>query len=151
MTWPAMTMRFGVVYALAVLLNYPWELAQTPLYEGMSDLRSALWHCLVAAFADGLLVLLIVFIVRAALRRDLLRGPGAAGYAVMAVAGLLVGVAVEWWGLQVAGRWVYSPRMPLLPGLGVGFVPVMQMLLLPPVILKLANAASKSIGLGKRE
>src|SRR6266542_3319293 len=50
----------ATVFVLAVAVNYPWELAQAPLYEGMSDFSLALWHCLVASLAAGLAIALVV-------------------------------------------------------------------------------------------
>lgn len=49
-------------------------------------------------------------------------------------AGLVVGVAVEWIGARLLQRWVYAPSMPLVPGLELGLVPLVQMILLPTVV-----------------
>jgi hypothetical protein len=49
-----------VVFLSAVALNYPWEVAQGPLYEGMADLRVAAWHCFVASLDDGVILLVIL-------------------------------------------------------------------------------------------
>jgi hypothetical protein len=60
--------------------------------------------------------------------------PTLRSYVAMAAAGLAVGFAVEWWGLHIARRWEYSGLMPLVPGTGIGVAPVLQMLLLPPLV-----------------
>jgi hypothetical protein len=52
-----------------------------------------------------------------------------------------VGFAVEWWGLHLARRWQYSELMPIIPGTGIGAAPVLQMLVLPPVIFRLLRRA----------
>jgi len=65
------------------------------------------------------------------------------GYAVMLAVGLAVGFSVEWAAVRLAGRWVYTAQMPLVPGLGIGIVPVVQMLVLPPLIFR-AVATGKS-------
>ncbi|OOO00920.1 MAG: Sporulation kinase A [Chromatiales bacterium USCg_Taylor] len=49
---------------------------------------------------------------------------------------LRVGLIVEWIGLRL-GRWAYG-RMPLIPGLQIGVVPVAQMAVLPLVIFRVA-------------
>lgn len=41
--------------------------------------------------------------------------------------------------------WAYGPRMPVVPGLQIGLVPVLQMLVLPPVIFRMAGAAERAI------
>jgi hypothetical protein len=126
--------RLVLVFSLAVVMNYLWELAQTPLYAGV-EFPGAIWHCFVAALGDGLLVLLVFGAVAAATRSlDWYQRPGARDYLAMVFAGLVVGFAVEWWGLHVAQRWVYSDLMPRIPGTGVGAAPILQMLVLPPAI-----------------
>ena len=49
------------LFVIAVLVNYPWELGQAPLYIGLESYdRAVLWHCFVASVGDGIMVLLIV-------------------------------------------------------------------------------------------
>jgi hypothetical protein len=128
------------IFVAAVIVNYPWELAQTPLYEGMGDFSRMLWHCFVASFGDGLLLLLIFGACWATLRRrDWFVSPGRRGYLVMLAAGLVVGVAVEWAAVHLAGQWAYTPRMPVIPILNIGLAPVAQMLALPPLIFRAAT------------
>jgi hypothetical protein len=125
------------VLIVAVVVNYPWELAQAPLYECMSDFSLALWHCFVASMGDGLLVLLIFGVGRAALRRsNWFVNPGWSGYLVMLASGLVIGVVVEWAAVHVAGRWAYAPRMPVIPIFNIGLAPIAQMLALPPLIFR---------------
>jgi hypothetical protein len=45
---------------------------------------------------------------------------------------------VEWYAVKVLHRWEYSLSMPVIPGLEIGFVPVLQMLVLPPLTFFLA-------------
>ena len=35
----------AAIFVVAVLGNYPWELAQAPLYMGMERFRAVWWHC----------------------------------------------------------------------------------------------------------
>ena len=134
----------GLLFAVASAVNYPWELAQAPLYEWPGEPRNALWHCFVAALGDGVLVLLIFAAGLIALRRpDWFEKPGLEGYLVMLTAGASVAIAVEWTALHALLRWSYSDPMPRMPVLNVGLVPVAQMLILPPAIFRLAAAISK--------
>jgi hypothetical protein len=127
----------ATVFTLAVIINYPWELAHSPLYEGMSDFSHALWYCFVASLGDGLLVLLIFGAGCVALRRsDWFVSPGRRGYLVMLAVGLVIGMVVEWTAVHVMGRWTYAPRMPVIPIFNVGLTPVAQMLTLPPLIFR---------------
>jgi len=140
----------ALVYAVAVAANYPWELAQSPLYEGTGDVGRMWWHCFVASLGDGLLVLLIWGAGFVALRRaDWFVAPTVSGYVMTVAAGLAIAVAVEWLGLHVLRRWSYTPRMPLVPGLEVGLVPVAQMVILPPLVFLIAGGISKCIPQGE--
>ena len=56
----------------------------------------------------------------------------------MLVVGLAIGVSVEWFAINVADRWAYTESMSRVPGLDVGLVPVLQMLVLPPLIFRIA-------------
>jgi hypothetical protein len=52
----------------------------------------------------------------------------------------LVDVSIEWVAVYVVERWAYTPQMPLVPGLGIGIVPITQMLVLPPLIFRVVAA-----------
>lgn len=64
--------------------------------------------------------------------------PRVPGYLVMLATGFLLAVLVEWVGVCVLDRWQYTARMPLVPGLGVGVVSIAQMILLPPLVFRVA-------------
>src|SRR6266508_2787933 len=127
------------VFIVAVFLNYFWELAQAPLYAGLESYRTVvLWHCFVASLGDGVMVLLIYLAGRITLQRlDWFEHPGVPGYVVMLTTGFLLALLVEWLGLRVLSRWQYTDRMPVLPRLGLGIVPIGQMLVLPPLIFRI--------------
>ena len=125
------------IFIVAVLLNYLWELAQAPLYVGMERYNTAVfWHCFVASLGDGIMTLIIATTGRVILRRwDWFEQPGASGYLVMLATGLVLAVFVEAVALQLLGRWQYTVTMPTV--LGIGVVPIAQMLLLPPLIFRI--------------
>lgn len=127
----------GAVFVVAVMVNYAWEMAQAALYNPMGSLARGLWRCFAASLGDGVLVVVIMVIGWLTFRRlNWFASPERTGYLLLLISGLAVGLTVEWIGLG-SGRWAYG-RMPLIPGLGVGVVPVVQMVVLPPVILRLA-------------
>jgi len=128
------------VYIVAVLLNYLWELAQASLYVGQDRYNAAVfWHCFVASLGDGVMVLLIVGVGWITLRQlKWFEHPILSGYLLMLTTGLLLALSVEWVGVHLLGRWQYTARMPLV--IGIGVVPIAQMLLLPPLILRIVVA-----------
>jgi len=132
------------VFIVAALLNYLWELAQASLYVGMEDYNAGLlWHCFVASLGDGIMVLLIVAAGWIALRQpDWFLRPGLRGYLVTLTAGFVLAVLVEWVAVRILNRWEYTENMPKLPGLDIGLVPIAQMLILPPLIFRIAAMRS---------
>lgn len=128
------------IFFIAVALNYGWELAQAPRYVGMVDWESIIWHCFVASLGDGVLVCLMYAVGVILYRRAAwhITPPGHA-IALMLTMGLIIGVTVEWIALNVLQRWAYLDTMPRLPGFNIGLLPVLQMLMLPPLILYLAG------------
>lgn len=128
-------------FIVAIVFNYPWELAQSHLYVEGANIRAMWWHCLVASLGDGFLVLLIFAAGWLTWRKaDWFAQPGARRYGLMLAAGLILGAAVEWVALHLLQRWSYAADMPRVPGLDIGIVPLVQMLALPPVVFRVVAA-----------
>jgi hypothetical protein len=129
------------VYVIAVAVNYPWEVAQASLFTAASHPQNVWLHCFAASMGDGFMVLLLFGICRLALgRRDWFIRPGPAAYGVLLVAGVVLAIIVEWVAVNVLHRWTYSDAMPHIPGLEVGAIPILQMIVTPPLIIGLASA-----------
>ena len=123
------------LFGVSVVLNYFWEIAQSFLFVGMDSWENIWWHCFVASLGDGLLVLSIHAAGWRFFRRsDWFMDPHLKGYGVMLLTGLVLAIAVEWLAVHVLQRWTYSADMPVLPGVNIGIVPLLQMLMLPPLI-----------------
>ncbi len=144
----ALSRMLSILFAVAVMLNYPWELAQAPLFAGHENFAAIWWHCFVASLGDGVLVLLIYAIGWLAWRRqNWFERLGARGYALMLASRLTIAVAVESIAVHVLQRWTYLPAMPQLPVIDIGIVPIVQMLVLPPLIFRIVAArTSRSRG-----
>jgi hypothetical protein len=128
-----------LVFIVAVLLNYLWELAQAPLYVGLENYNAGVfWHCFVASLGDGIIVLLIFGVGWITLREpDWFLRPSGSGYLVTITAGLVLAVLVEWVAVHVLIRWEYTPSMPTLLVLHIGLVPIAQMLVLPSLTFRI--------------
>jgi hypothetical protein len=123
------------IFFIAVTVNYVWELTQASLFDGWEDWGNIWLHCFAASLGDGTILLIIYAIGWAVFkRRDWFIDPGVSGYAVMLATGLTVAIAIEWGAVHVLERWEYGPNMPLVPGIDIGLVPLLQMLILPPII-----------------
>ena len=49
--------------------------------------------------------------------------------------GFVITVLMEWLATGPLGRWTYADTMPVVPLLGIGLLPALQWLLLPPLVL----------------
>jgi len=118
-------------------LNWLWEMAQMPAYAEMArrSWGETALACTVAALGDVGLTLAVCGLGALAAGRA---GWAAEGtwnvYAAAALLGAVLAAAVEY-RLVASGRWSYNARMPIVPLLGVGLWPVLQLALLTPVSL----------------
>ena len=100
---------------------------------------STLGYCTQAAVGD-VGIILGIYAVSALAAGDL--GWGLRGrwniYATAAISGLAFAALIEHAALA-DGRWSYTERMPLVPGLGAGLWPLLQMTLLPPLTFLFAR------------
>ncbi len=129
----------------ALPLEAVWEIAQLPLYT--------LWHknewgYILYNFAHctlgDLLILLVSFELMAWLTRDrywfkkhvLFHG------VLFTLAGAGYTIYSEIRNVYFTGAWAYTERMPIVPVIGVGLAPLLQWLLLPPLLLYLLRRVS---------
>lgn len=138
--------QLTMLFVVAVLVNYPWERLQSPLYGHSGGASIPWWLCLAASLADGLFVLMIFGVGWMALgRRTWFEQPGVEGYLVMLTSGGAISVGIEWTTVHVLRWWTYGEQMPLVPLVNIGIVPVIQMLVLPPLIFRLVASVSRYV------
>ena len=128
------------VLLFALLLNFPWEILQAPLFKGMTE--GSHWEavkvCTRATFGDAVIMLVAYSIVAAGSRNRLwLRKPRWLEMTAFITAGLVITMVIEYLATRTdfwAGTWEYSASMPTLPLLGTGLMPVLQWILIPPLV-----------------
>lgn len=123
--------RTLLVFVSAFILNFLWEHAHSALYVSYQGgaittailLRAALFDAAVIAFSS------YPFLRFERLRRR----------EWLLYVGLFVfAVLLEMWALST-GRWVYADAMPIIPFLGIGLTPVIQLWLLGYAAVSFAN------------
>lgn len=130
-------------------LNLAWETAQLPLYtlwheEQAGYIAFAVAHCTAGDTMIGAATLSLALI---ATRAGLLSRWRWLRIAVIAaLAGTGYTAFSEWMNTSLKASWEYSELMPTLTvdGIALGISPLAQWLLLPPLALLLARAASRS-------
>lgn len=124
------------------LLNFAWEVQQMPLFDlpVPVDLQAAIAGCTRATFGDALILLAAYWLVALATRsRRWLFSPTVRNVTAYILIGLAATVLIEALSTGVLGRWQYGEAMPVLPVLGTALSPVLQWMLLPPLVLWLAR------------
>lgn len=138
--------QVATVFVVAVVLNYPWERVQSQLYIGPNGADIAWWLCFVASLVDGLFVLLILGVGWVVFgRSDWYEQAGIRGYLVMLASGVAISAGLEWATVHVLRWWTYSTRMPLVPIVNLGLIPLVQMLVLPLLIFRLVAGLSRYV------
>jgi len=121
------------LFLLAIPLHLIWEVAQIRAYEfPETSLLTDMIGCFVPTLGDGLMTLIIFWSGWVVFRdSQWILNPGLKGYLLMLAVGLLLAVIVEWNALYRTGAWDYNERMIIIPILGVGLLPLLQMMTLP--------------------
>lgn len=115
--------------AVIFLGQWAWEVIHGPAY--VETTGPVLWrvgHCLPMAAMDTVWSLVLILAARCVAAR----APRSIGYTLVAGAGALSAMLVEWRALHDA-RWTYAPAMPVIPIIHVGLSPILQMTIIPVV------------------
>ena len=134
-----------ILGGFAFLLNFPWEMIQSPLFQGMVDMPhwDGVKYCTGAAFGDTAIMLVAFWIVAAVTGRGRtwLTQSGRMPVGAIVLVGVLITIVIE--ALATSGLWLkgwtYSVHMPMMPGTNIGLVPILQWIILPPLALLLAR------------
>ncbi|MBI5462358.1 MAG: hypothetical protein HY941_09255 [Gammaproteobacteria bacterium] len=131
--------------ALALPLEAFWEIAQLPLYtlwyrNSWDYILYSLAHCTVG----DLLILLIVYESIAVMVRDRRWFAGRIYWTgtLFTLVGAAYTVYSETTNTVPGGAWEYTARMPIVPVLGIGAAPMLQWLLIPPLLLWLMRRSA---------
>ena len=121
----------GTLAVTAFVLNWLWEMAQMKAYNEMASASwiATLAPCAFAALGDVVFTFLICGFVALILQERFWQTWEP--LALAAIGGAMVATAYEWLS-QYSGRWTYSDAMPIVPVLGVGLLPLLQLVLITP-------------------
>ncbi len=120
------------------ILHFAWEMLQMPLFINMSPGWQSTLFCTLASVADTIMVLLIYYGFASLYNNNwwMIR-PRPYRLIILVFAGGGGAALAELRHINL-GTWVYSTHMPIIPGLKVGLVPVLQFMFLPGVIYFMA-------------
>lgn len=122
----------------ALLLNFVWEIAQVPLFEGMALAGHwrAIQVCARATLGDVGIALIAFWAVAVVCgSRGWILRPTTSQVIGFVVVGVVITIVMEWLATHVLCRWAYAASMPVIPALDVGVSPLLQWVALPPVVV----------------
>ena len=126
------------VVIFAFLLNFVWEFWQAPFYQDMPSAPHwpATKVCSLATVGDAALMLASFWGVAAVARsRTWVLAPSAMQVVGFTMTGVVVTVIVERVAMEKFHMWAYADHMPTLPPLGTGLLPLLQWMILPPLVV----------------
>ena len=136
---------FGVLCLAAFSLNWVWEMVQMPAFAEMAgrSWQETTLTCTVATVGDVVITFAVYGIGSLAAGNVHWGMTGSWNvYATTTILGAVAAAAFEWFSLAT-GRWSYTERMPIVPVLGVGLWPFLQLMLLIPVSLWITRLSSR--------
>jgi len=122
----------------SLLLNFFWELQQMPFYQLPSEFAcfNMVRNCTFATIGDVGISLFAFWVVAAlAKSRQWFHQPSRSQLTSFIIVGMVMTVIFEALATGVLKRWTYAAFMPTLPFLGTGLLPLLQWLLLPPILI----------------
>jgi len=128
--------RAGLWSALAFVLNLTWEIAHVRLYTiwAAADGMSVAWALLHCSLGDVVIALAMFTLAGIALwRADWPASRPWAGGAMAVIGAMVITAWSEWYNVYRTGAWSYTSDMPTI--YGVGLSPLLQWLIIPPVIV----------------
>ncbi|MGH8071414.1 MAG: hypothetical protein ACRERE_40540 [Candidatus Entotheonellia bacterium] len=126
----------------AFLLSFVWEMLQIPLFRGMQQMHhwDAVLICTQATLADvGIALTAFWTVAWLGSGRHWLLRPSTVQVAGFIAVGTIVTMTLELLATRVWNLWSYSELMPVIPFLGVGLVPLLQWMVLPPLVVWLVH------------
>lgn len=135
-----------VIYAF--LLNFVWEMLQVPFYAGVGQMPhwDGVKMCLEATVGDVGFALVAYWATSFAARsRYWFVEPSVSQMALFIAVGMALTIGFEYYYMNVGLRWTYSGLMPVVPILNIGAGPLLQWLVIPPLVVWFTRRQSGDI------
>ena len=124
----------ATIIGISLLLNFAWEMLQMPLFKGMGLNWQDILFCAAASVADTLMVVLLYYGFAIIYKEPFWANRMSRQRILLLILVGFAGAVLAELRHTSAGNWSYSNSMPLVPVIGVGVVPVLQLMVLPAII-----------------
>lgn len=131
------TPEFNVL-VFSFLINLAWELWQISFFQGMAEQPhgASVKACTQATLGDAGIALTAFWVTAIFARtRSWILRPNRLDIAIFLGVGIAVTIIFEALATGMLERWAYNDAMPRLPVLGTGLLPVIQWLVIPPLVV----------------
>ena len=128
--------RIFFIFIAAFILNAVWENLHSVLYESYKGGEISQFILLRATLSDAIYIVLMTlpFVLCSKFKKyDWL----------VVVFGVVISIIIEYYALST-GRWAYKDLMPIIPFLGIGLTPTIQLGLLGYITFKLEESIFQS-------
>lgn len=130
-----------ILFLVGFSINLIWEISQMQFFAGKpgDTFLEGIYYCSLASVIDGITVISIYFIAS-----RILNSVNLYFYLLTALLGALSAVIFE----RIAfyfNLWSYKESMPIVPFIEVGILPFIQLILLVPLSIFLANQINKRV------
>ena len=119
------------------VLNATWEWTQSPFFiDATADLNTIIWYRIHCTLGDTL-ILMIGFTLISFYHKGVqwIYHPKGKDYLILIIFGFIYTFISEYINVYVKHTWSYSQYMPLMPLIPIGIIPLVQWIILPPVIV----------------
>lgn len=133
--------EFSVV-VFSFLLHFVWEFIQAPTYTDMATMNhwDGIKLCTSATFGDVGFALVAFAVVSLTSRsRAWINFPEIWQTLLFMSVGILLTIGFEYYYTNISLRWTYSDLMPLVPPFGTGLSPLLQWIVIPPLVVWLSR------------
>ena len=121
----------------AFLLNFVWEVLQTPFFIDISaEVNTIIWYRFHCTLGDVMISLAGFWFVALILRsRSWFLNPTKKKLLLFVAFGVSYTIFSEIKNVSLNKLWAYSDFMPVIPYIDVGIVPLIQWVILPPLLV----------------
>lgn len=130
------------VAIFSFLLNFLWEMQQMSFFQIPPEFTcvDVVNNCTLATVGDvGISLTAFITVAVIAKSRRWILQPNCWQIGIFISVGIVITIIFEALATGVLNRWKYSDVMPTLPFFGTGLLPVLQWLLIPPLIIWFIN------------
>ncbi|WP_432666041.1 hypothetical protein R9X47_07025 [Wukongibacter baidiensis] len=134
-----------VIVFIAAILQYAWEYWQCGIFYIMDNEKSKQTLLMLSATIGDINMTVILYLLLAFANKDfnwIMKRWKFKEYIIMSLYALFLSFYFEVNALYTE-RWEYSEAMPLFPGTNIGFIPVIQLLILFPVTFLISKVVLK--------